>query len=252
MLSSKKDSGNYLGTYSLMSKMLAEHGYALAVSDDTLDSDDRATAIAVPWLEDATDPDVLISLMTSNLAIVTTAEPELMHHGRTMYSLLLAYIPFKLCVMPKVTHRITRRIETKINNHTSQQKDWDRIVTLQITKRECGDNKMAPYICKAIDEYRKGLHSDENPNGNFGMSAEETIVIEPGLEIFSTIVGALNLRELQRVCQWFTILKDMNGAMVLKEDYEIAEKIQQKLGCKAPGYMAALLEEILDAAEKKA
>lgn len=101
----------YVGLYDRLKQTAIDNGYALALHGSLMRDMDL---IAVPWTDEASDPEVLISAMVECLGLAynctNVLEPEccmsdgVKPHGRRAWNIMLgagAYID--VSVMPKVS-----------------------------------------------------------------------------------------------------------------------------------------------------
>ena len=90
----------YASLYPWMQEIAKEHGYALAIHGSLRRDMD---VIAVPWIEDAADAEVLVAALVERIGLIEdAASPAAKPHGRRAYGLVLsdnAYVD--LSVLPK-------------------------------------------------------------------------------------------------------------------------------------------------------
>jgi hypothetical protein len=92
--------------YPQWAEIAREHGYALAVHGSLARDFDL---IAVPWRDDAKEPQALLDAITSRFAAkLTGGPPSAKAHGRMSYTLSIGFGECfaDLSFMPRVAHRV--------------------------------------------------------------------------------------------------------------------------------------------------
>ena len=88
----------YCSLYPRLAEICRSHGYALAVHGSIARDFD---VIAIPWIPEATCPEVVVSEIVDAFAITRSGPPTTTHHGRIQYGLCLCGEGFiDLCFMP--------------------------------------------------------------------------------------------------------------------------------------------------------
>jgi len=77
-----------LGLYPKLSELFRTHGYALAVHGSMGRDFDL---IAVPWIEEASEPDEVVKDIVSKFAFKQVLEPDIVEHGRKRYDLHMSF-----------------------------------------------------------------------------------------------------------------------------------------------------------------
>lgn len=76
----------YCAMYVQLTEICRKHGYALAVHGSMARDFDL---VAIPWIEAPSDPDTVVSEITTTLAVNHVGEPSTMLHNRLCYTLAM-------------------------------------------------------------------------------------------------------------------------------------------------------------------
>jgi hypothetical protein len=78
----------YLGLYPELAEVTRSHGYALAAHGSMARDFDL---ICIPWIEDASEPDVVVKAITSKFGLREVGKPNIREHGRIVYTLSISF-----------------------------------------------------------------------------------------------------------------------------------------------------------------
>lgn len=92
----------YCALYPQLAGIARKHGYALAVHG-TLGRD--MDLICIPWIDQPSEPEVVVSQITSTFAIKTVGDPDTTLHGRERWTISIGFGEcfIDLSFMPRAT-----------------------------------------------------------------------------------------------------------------------------------------------------
>lgn len=76
----------YASIYPVLAEICRNHGYALAVHGSMARDFD---VVAIPWVDDAADPDIVVGDITDSLALHLARDPDVVAHGRIRYAITM-------------------------------------------------------------------------------------------------------------------------------------------------------------------
>lgn len=77
----------YAGLYPELAEYFRGHGYALAIHGSLARDFDL---VAVPWIEEPTQPQAVVRMLCQQYAFTQSGEPETKLHGRLSYAICTA------------------------------------------------------------------------------------------------------------------------------------------------------------------
>lgn len=78
----------YIGIYPELAELTRKHGYALAAHGSLARDFDL---ICVPWIENPSDPEIVVKEITKTFALKEIGEPTIKFHNRKVYTLSISY-----------------------------------------------------------------------------------------------------------------------------------------------------------------
>lgn len=78
----------YCGLYPELATLVREHGYALAVHGSLARDFDL---ICIPWVEEPSEPSIVVKAITDKFAIKSVGEPDTTFHGRERWTISISF-----------------------------------------------------------------------------------------------------------------------------------------------------------------